>query len=205
MTMRWWTSDLHLGHANICAYAGRPYRHVEDMNMDLIERWNDRVAPDDEVYVLGDVAMGHIADTLPLVELLHGAKRLVPGNHDRCWPGLRAKRKSAVDRWTGEYASVGFTIIDGPAEVQLVAGDVVLADHFPYFGDSQDEDRYTQFRPVDRGMWLVHGHVHEKWRQMGRMINVGLDAWGGFPVSESQLLDLIDRGEAELTPRPWRR
>ncbi len=119
MTMRWWTSDLHLGHANICAYSGRPYRHVEDMNMDLIERWNDRVASDDEVYVLGDVAMGHIGDTLPLVELLNGVKRLVPGNHDRCWSGLRTKRKNAVDRWAREYASAGFTIIDGPAEIHL--------------------------------------------------------------------------------------
>ncbi|HET6875014.1 MAG TPA: hypothetical protein VFH70_09560 [Acidimicrobiales bacterium] len=202
--MRWWTSDLHLGHANICAYSGRPYRRVEDMNTDLIERWNDRVASDDEVYVLGDVAMGHIADTLPLIELLHGAKTLVPGNHDRCWSGLRAKRKSAVDKWTEEYAAVGFTIVEGPTEIGI-GGHRVMADHFPYFGDSQDQDRYVGSRPEDCGMWLLHGHVHEKWRQMGRMINVGVDAWGGFPVAESQLLELINQGPAELPLLPWHR
>jgi len=35
---RWWTSDLHLGHAGILVHTKRPYRHVDDMNVDLIER-----------------------------------------------------------------------------------------------------------------------------------------------------------------------
>lgn len=38
--MRWWTADLHLGHANIFAYTGRPYHSPDEMNIDLIERWN---------------------------------------------------------------------------------------------------------------------------------------------------------------------
>lgn len=80
-----------------------------------------------------------------------------------------------------------------------------MVDHFPYYGDSHDQDRYGEFRPVDRGLWLVHGHVHEKWRQMGRMINVGVDAWGGFPIAEERLLELIAGGPAELPPLPWRR
>lgn len=202
--MRWWTSDLHLGHANICAYSGRPYRQVEDMNIDIIDRWNDNVAPDDEVYVLGDVAMGHIPDTLPLVELLHGAKTLIPGNHDRCWPGLRTKKKDSVDKWAQEYSAAGFTIMTGPVEVDM-GGSPVMADHFPYVGDSQERDRYREFRPPDRGLWLLHGHVHGKWRQLDRMINVGLDAWGGFPVAEEELLQLVTAGPAELAPLPWYR
>lgn len=155
--MRWWTSDLHLGHANICAYSGRPYREVEDMNLDVIERWNDRVAPGDEVYVLGDVVMGHIAETLPLVELLLGVKRLAPGNHDRCWVGNRNKKKHSVDKWSGEYAAVGFTIVEGPAAVGL-GGCRVVADHFPYRGDSQDEERYTRC-PARRG-WARPADAH---------------------------------------------
>lgn len=202
--MRWWTSDLHLGHANICAYSGRPYRDVEAMNRDLIERWNARVASDDEVIVLGDLAMGRISDTLPLVQLLQGSKMLVPGNHDRCWEGLRHKKKQSVDRWAVEYRQVGLTIRPGPIEVDL-DGAVVVADHFPYHGDSQENERYPEWRPVDRGLWLLHGHVHEKWRQAGRMINVGVDAWAGYPVAETDLIELIAAGPAQRPPLRWER
>jgi len=49
--------------------------------------------------VLGDLAMGHMSETLRLAELLNGSKVLVPGNHDGCWDGLRRKKKDSVDRW----------------------------------------------------------------------------------------------------------
>jgi len=62
--VRWWTADLHLGHANICAYTGRPYPSPDETNIDLIERWNSRVGDADEVYVLGNLAMGQISETL---------------------------------------------------------------------------------------------------------------------------------------------
>ena len=79
----WFTSDLHFGHVNIIQYSGRPFTDVDQMNTSLIDRWNALVQPGDDVWVLGDVAMGHIADTLPLVGRLAGYKRLLAGNHDR--------------------------------------------------------------------------------------------------------------------------
>ena len=56
---------------------------------------------------------------------------------------------------------------------------------------------------MDDGAWLLCGHVHESWRQRGRMINVGVDAWGGRPVSEEALYELIDSGPADLETLPW--
>jgi calcineurin-like phosphoesterase family protein len=70
----------------------------------------------------------------------------------------------------------------------------VLACHFPYRGDSHDQDRYVEHRPVDEGAWLLHGHVHERWRVLDRMINVGVDVWDYRPVSEATLADLIRVG-----------
>jgi len=99
---RWWTSDLHLGHAGILVHTKRPYRHIDDMDVDLIERWNKVVEPSDEVYILGDLAMGAIAEMLALMELFHGTKLLVPGNHDKCWDGLRGRR-NRVDEWRSQY------------------------------------------------------------------------------------------------------
>jgi calcineurin-like phosphoesterase family protein len=77
-----------------------------------------------------------------------------------------------------------------------LSGRSVLACHFPYRGDSHDRDRYLAHRPVDRGAWLLHGHVHDKWKVSERMINVGADVWEYRPVAEIELVDLM------TAPRP---
>lgn len=190
----WFTSDLHFGHTNVIAYSSRPFADVEEMNEAIVTRWNERVAASDTVWVLGDVALGRIADTLPLVELLNGTKILVAGNHDRCWAGHR----KGVATWTQRYLDAGFAEIRQGAIELDVAGRTVLACHFPYRGDSHDHDRYAEARPADRGSWLLHGHVHERWRVRGRMINVGVDAWNHAPVSQDQLAQLIANGAANI-------
>ncbi|MGH9920667.1 MAG: metallophosphoesterase, partial [Nitrososphaerales archaeon] len=100
------TADLHLGHARICEYTGRPFDSVEEMNDWLIDAWNERVAGNDEVYVLGDVALGRISETLPLVAELHGTRHLIVGNHDRPFePGPRRPD------WQLRYREAGFATI----------------------------------------------------------------------------------------------
>lgn len=195
----WFTSDLHFGHANIIQYSGRPFTDVEQMNWSLIERWNALVQPDDHVWVVGDVAMGRLADTLPLVGHLAGRKHLVTGNHDRCWVGHGPR----AHEWTQRYLDAGFDDIHQGAIPMTVDGHEVLVCHFPYRGDSQDFDRYPKARPFDAGAWLLHGHVHEQWRQRGRMLNVGCDAWGCRPVAEAALVALIEAGPNDLAPLPW--
>ena len=44
--MLWFTSDLHLGHANIIKYANRPYKDVPEMNEALINNFNALVFPE---------------------------------------------------------------------------------------------------------------------------------------------------------------
>lgn len=183
----WFTADLHLGHQNIVRYCDRPYRSVEQMNTDLVTRWNDRVAPGDTVWVLGDVAMGQIAANLPLARRLHGTKHLIAGNHDRCWAGHGAKAARSVPM----YRDAGFATVRTSAEVEL-AGRRTLMNHFPYEGDSHDEDRFVAWRPTDEGEWLLHGHVHTTWRQNGRMINVGVDVWDLAPVPADTIAELIE-------------
>jgi len=66
----WFTADLHLGHARIIELCDRPFRDPADMNETIIQKWNERVAPEDQVYVLGDVALGTLSESLPLVARL---------------------------------------------------------------------------------------------------------------------------------------
>lgn len=186
----WFTADLHLGHENIIRYCNRPFGGVDEMDDELVRRWTDAVADDDVVWVLGDVALGRIEHTLSVVAKLPGHKRLVAGNHDRCWAG-HGRRAEA---WEDRYREAGFEEIH-QRQVDLdVGGTAVVACHFPYHGDSQDRDRYVDHRPVDRGQWLLHGHVHERWRQLERMINVGVDVWDYRPVNEETIAGLISAG-----------
>jgi calcineurin-like phosphoesterase family protein len=192
----WFTADLHFGHANIIQYCARPFADVDSMNCALIEGWNSSVKPTDTVWVLGDVALGRIDDTFALIGELHGGKLLLAGNHDRCWFGHGDK----ATRWTERYLDAGFAEVHH-GEIKIdIAQRSVLASHFPYRGDSHDHDRFVEHRPVDRGEWLLHGHVHERWRQRGQMINVGVDAWGYRPVSEAEVNALIEAGPADQDP-----
>jgi calcineurin-like phosphoesterase family protein len=194
------TADLHLGHARICEYAGRPFDDVDQMNEWLIDAWNDTVAPGDEVWILGDVALGRIAETLPLVSELHGTLHLLVGNHDRPFdPGPRRPE------WHARYRAAGFaTITYGSMLLDIGLGTPVLACHFPYEGDSQGEARFEELRPKDEGLAMVHGHTHGQYRRKGRMVDVGVDAWGGTPVHHDQVVELL-RGAAEEVPAlAWR-
>lgn len=191
----WFTADLHLGHRNIIDYCSRPFADVDAMNEALIERWNDAVAEDDTVWVVGDFALGKIADTLPLVDLLHGRKVLVAGNHDRCWSGHGRR----ADGWTERYLDAGFDEVrQGSTRIDIDGTSVVVC-HFPYRGDSQRHDRFLEHRQIDKGDWLLHGHVHDRWIQHGRMINVGVDATDFRPIHSDTLAGLIRSGPAAVS------
>ena len=56
--MIWFTSDLHLGHANAIRRRGRPFQTAAEMDEALIAAINGRVAAEDELWVLGDLAEG---------------------------------------------------------------------------------------------------------------------------------------------------
>lgn len=188
--MRWFTADLHFGHENIIGYCDRPFTSVDDMNAALIDNWNSTVDDSDEVWVVGDVAMGPIRESLGLVSALNGTKVLITGNHDRCWEGSERPH----DKWLPRYRDAGFTDIRQGVVQTTVGGHDVLAAHFPYEGDSHDEDRFIRWRPIDAGAWLLHGHVHTTWKVNGRQINVGTDVWDYAPVAEATLATIIDAG-----------
>jgi len=186
----WFTADLHLGHRNIIDYCNRPFAGVDEMNRALVSNWNQTVADNDTVWVVGDFALGKVAATLALTGELNGRKILVAGNHDRCWHG-HGRRAAG---WTERYLDAGFDeVIQGETTVDL--GDTTATVcHFPYRGDSHDHDRFAEHRPLDRGQWLIHGHVHEKWTQSGRMVNVGVDVADFRPINAQQIVKTLRAG-----------
>lgn len=83
----WVTSDIHFGHKNICVFETtdgkkvRPWDNYEDMDNELVNRFNERVQPEDKCYILGDVAINRRA--LATISRLNCKNLvLVKGNHD---------------------------------------------------------------------------------------------------------------------------
>ena len=81
------TSDTHFGHAGVCRFTRRdgvtklrPWDSADEMDEAMVERWNDRVRPNDKVYHLGDVVMSR--RSLSIMDRLNGDKVLIRGNHD---------------------------------------------------------------------------------------------------------------------------
>jgi len=200
--MKWFTSDHHFGHARIIELCDRPFDSVDEMNSELVERWNARVGTEDTVYVLGDFAMGRIAETLPIVGKLNGRKILIPGNHDRCWAG--EKRAHRRQEWTDRYLAAGFAGVytyDRPLPIILADSTPALLWHFPYWsaeGDYQGRSDLDLLHPMNHGSWLLHGHVHNEWALSYPQINVGVDTseilTGGLdfaPISEDEIIEAI--------------
>jgi len=167
------------------------------MNETLIANWNDVVGHDDTVMILGDLVMGTIAETLPLISRLNGHKSLIAGNHDRWWGLMGAtepKKVAKWERWSVAYEDVGLELVTDKWVDERISGNhLVRMCHFPYVGDHTEEDRYVEERPPDDGLILLHGHVHDGWKVNGRQINVGVDVHDYHPVAESDIVRLIEQ------------
>ena len=193
---RWWTSDHHFGHENIIRYCTRPFANADAMNRTMVDRWNDVVSDGDEVWIIGDLVLGQLTVNLSAhVWRLKGRKILVPGNHDACWQGQKKSRRQVT-----AYLDLGgiSRIVDDPPPVVL-AGQEVQINHFPYEpGIPGQPVKFAQWRPKDNGGWLLCGHIHEKWRQDRKQINVGVDAWNFAPVSDDTICETINAGPARI-------
>ena len=184
----WFTSDTHFYHRNIIKYCKRPYttdeelatgvisnRSVERMNADLILRWNDRVAPDDTVYHLGDFAFGKPEQWQEVLTQLRGHKILIIGNHDDEIAVRKGKCKTPGER-ADFFVRMGFDHALSDAVLSLKR--TVLLTHVP-----------TQPLP-GQAAYNLCGHVHNEWAKFGPHINVGVDVRNYQPVLLEELLSL---------------
>ena len=77
------TADHHFGDGDILLYEERPFASVQEMDEEMIRRWNAAVGDGDLVWHLGDFCAGGPERARRLLAGLRGRKRLVMGNHDR--------------------------------------------------------------------------------------------------------------------------
>ena len=83
MSQIFYISDLHFGHKNCLAFDNRPFKDIEIHDSEIINRWNNAVGFDDEVWILGDISWYNPSKTVEIFNQLNGIKHLCIGNHDR--------------------------------------------------------------------------------------------------------------------------
>lgn len=83
----WLISDTHFGHDKTCTTFTRkdgsplrPFANADEMDEVMVARWNERVKPNDKVYMLGDIVIAR--KDLSILRRLNGTKTLIRGNHD---------------------------------------------------------------------------------------------------------------------------
>jgi calcineurin-like phosphoesterase family protein len=156
------TSDTHFGHGGALGLYRRPFASVAAMNSAIIERWNETVGPDDEVWHLGDFALRQrpavVAD---LLGRLHGRKHLLTGNNDP--PSM-----AGLDGWKS---------VQPYAEITVEDVSLVLC-HYPF----------RTWRGMAKGWVNLHGHCHGRLKPQPRQFDVGVDVWDYRPVTLSEIL-----------------
>jgi|WetSurMetagenome_2_1015567.scaffolds.fasta_scaffold03042_3 calcineurin-like phosphoesterase family protein len=113
--MIWFTADTHFGHANILLHQTPrllAFKTIENMDAKLIDKINQYVQPNDELWILGDFAWkasrcGHYRQRLR-VKKLH----IVYGNHDST--SLRQHVSSAKDMVYRKFNGIKFHLTHYP-------------------------------------------------------------------------------------------
>ena len=176
----WFTSDTHFCHKNILEYCQRPFANVEEMNNEIISRWNQVVRNDDIVFHLGDFCLGNPNKWHAILDRLKGKIYLILGNHD-----AEYINESVMQR----FEDISYQLLLN------VNGQKIYLNHYPFLSYSGETN----------STWQLFGHIHSNQHNC-RIIDeqrisllrpnqydVGVDNNNFFPVSYRQIEDIINR------------
>lgn len=134
------TSDLHFGHRRLPEFGTRPVGFEEI----IIQNWNKTIKPEDEVLMMGDLALTNKVKTLEYCLRLNGNKFMLYGNHDSRSPAF--------------YKECGFEVVDPIFKIFNSGDDEVrvLFTHEPIFPLPKD----THVGKKKIFYYNIHGHRH---------------------------------------------
>lgn len=168
--MIFFTADNHFGHISIIDFCNRPFSSEEEMDEEMIARWNARVTGSDTVFILGDLLF-RSKDPEAILKRLKGKKRLIVGNHDGTWI-----KKVDISKY--------FLSVDSYLETSDGQHKLTLC-HYPLLSWNRQHRSY-----------MIHGHIHndtslDYWPQVvvrENLLNAGCDLHDYAPVTFDELL-----------------
>ena len=184
--MIYYISDTHLGDQRVFDKCNRPFSDLDELESEIIKRWNVKVDEGDTVYVLGDIAEDDYVKAIEIFKGLKGHKHLIVGNHDLKMLD-RIKESNA-------FESIEFMkLIDD-------SGKKVCLCHYPVMD-------WIEF---SRGGYHVYGHVHNKTEKNDiayvqikqyfkdkPAFNAGVDVTNYEPVTLQEMMSLKEENKDE--------
>lgn len=173
----WITSDLHFGHTNIMKFCPKTrscFRDVDHMNIEMVKEWNNNVAVEDTVYILGDFSFMNVEKTVALARTLNGNKILIEGNHD----SKLVKDKRFRDCFDQIYPYL---------RLVYQKKTLIIMFHFPIW----------EWDQMHRGSIHFHGHLHGNDNGMpgSRAIDVSFDATGKVVSDIDDMIQIASNGK----------
>lgn len=168
--MIWLTSDWHFSHDREFIYKPRGFNSIEEMNNALAERHNFLVAPEDDVYVLGDLCLGgaeNLEKNREFISSMNGKLHIVFGNHD-------------TPRRRQMYAELSNVVETAWAIVLDYRKYHFYMSHFPTLTGNLEKENLHQM------MLNLYGHTHQEinfFEDRPYMYHVGVDSHNCYPIS----------------------
>lgn len=178
----WFISDTHFGHIKDFLWSPRGFNSIEEHDEIIIKNWNELVAPEDEVYHLGDVMLNDNEHGLECINRLNGKIHLIVGNHD-------TSTRIELYKQCPNIVS-----IDYAKEIKIGKNYFWLC-HYPTITANYDDNK-----PWAKHLINIHGHTHqtEKFYKIKGasevnpyMYCVCLDAHNNRPVELNEIIEDI--------------
>ena len=165
------TSDLHLFHDREFIYKPRGYSSVNDMNSAELNMFR-KVMPNDDVYILGDLALGKDLNMIKEVIIsLPGKLHIIIGNHDTA---------AKVDL----YKSLPNVVEVCYATMLSYKGRNFYLSHYPTLTADLNSNPKSC-------IYNLHGHLHIKepfYEDRPYVYNVSVDANGPRLLTLDEIL-----------------
>lgn len=173
MSKIWFTSDLHFCHDRGFIFEPRGFENVESHNEEIVRKWNEVVADEDTVYVLGDIMLNDNVKGIELFNQLKGMKKIIIGNHD-------TSTRVAL------YGACPNTIVLGYADVIKYKGYHFYLSHYPTLTSNLEKESLKQC------MINLFGHTHQQinfHNDIPFMYHVGVDSHDCYPVDIDTIIE----------------
>lgn len=179
----WVTSDWHFNHNREFIWKARGFSSVEEMNENIIKRYNSVVGENDIVYCLGDCGLGGggqeaLNQLKNYIEQLNGTVIIVQGNH-------------CTDKRIDLYRQCKNVQQVEVATTLNYRGYHFYLSHYPTLTGNLEKE------PLKQMTLNLYGHTHQKtnfYEDRPYMYHVGVDSHDCYPVFIDQVIqDMNDK------------
>jgi calcineurin-like phosphoesterase family protein len=177
------TSDTHFSHDKEFLYKARGFDSPQEMNEEIIKRWNSVVSKEDEVYHLGDIVLSNVEEGVECINKLNGIIHLIRGNH-------------CTDQKVKIYAEKcpNIVSIDWFLPIKYKK-QIIYLTHCPTITRTPDDS------PNKQGILNFYGHTHQInnfYDNNPYMYHVGMDSHNLTPIEINDIIKEINDKKREI-------